>query len=105
MRAPLCLHSTSLPNPRIPRSGKNVASSFAKSDAQSHLARRVPEPDRDRLREAKRRRLLGDENAAGQSDGTKALASAPPEGKVRSARHAPQDSAVRLSLPVVQALY
>ncbi|GAA6008824.1 uncharacterized protein JCM10292_004683, partial [Rhodotorula paludigena] len=76
-----------------PRSGKNVASSFAKSDAQSHLARRVPEPDRDRLRETKRRRLLGDENAAGQSDGTRALASAPPEGKVRSARHAPQDSA------------
>ncbi|BGP33154.1 Actin-like protein arp8 [Rhodotorula toruloides] len=82
---------------------KNVASSFAKQDSQSFLARRLPDAERDSAREAKRRRLMGSEEeveaAAARVGGAASrvevnvLASAP-EGAVRT-RAAPEDGATQ----------
>ncbi|GAA6053412.1 hypothetical protein JCM3770_002314 [Rhodotorula araucariae] len=66
--------------------GKNVASSFVKSDAQSWYARRPAEHERDRLREAKRRRFIGDE---GDEQPAAGVLSSAPEGGVRASRARP----------------
>ncbi|KAK4335812.1 Actin-like protein ARP8 [Rhodotorula toruloides] len=82
---------------------KNVASSFAKQDSQSFLARRLPDAERDSVREAKRRRLMASEeevkaaaaragDAAGRVE-VNVLASAP-EGAVRR-RAAREDGATQ----------
>ncbi|BGP25622.1 actin-related protein 8 [Rhodotorula toruloides] len=71
---------------------KNVVSSFAKQDSQSWFARRLPDAERDSVRDAKRRRLMASEeeveaaaaragNASSRVD-VHVLASAP-EGAAR----------------------
>jgi hypothetical protein len=79
----------------LAHSAKNVAASFAKQDSQSHVARRLPDAERDAVREAKRRRLMASEEEleaarAREGDATgrievNVLASAP-EGAVRRRR-------------------
>ncbi|BGP49325.1 Actin-like protein arp8 [Rhodotorula kratochvilovae] len=82
--------------------GKNVASGFAKSDAQSWYARRPAEHERDRLREAKRRRLIGDE---GDEQPAAGVLSAAPEGGVRPARARPEeDPALATADPLSRTL-
>ncbi|GAA5987184.1 hypothetical protein JCM10908_001851 [Rhodotorula pacifica] len=74
---------------------KNVASGFVKSESQSWFSRRPTEADRDQAREAKRRRLAGEESTSEDPAARATLASVltakPPSG-VRQARRRPAQS-------------
>ncbi|GAA5916887.1 hypothetical protein JCM8208_005443 [Rhodotorula glutinis] len=81
--------------------GKNVSSSFAKADSQSWYARRPADQERDRLHDAKRRRLVGDQADA---EPTASVLVSAPEGAVRPPRVKPVEDEAVASDPLSRTL-